>query len=51
MTDERKFQQHEQIYYQVITEERIREIIREEIILYNETFMKSYAEEKNVTEN
>ena len=42
--EEETFHQHGQIYYQVISEERIREIIREEIAKYNEIFMSQTAQ-------
>ena len=51
MSDKNTFYEDGKKYYQMISEERIREIIREEIILYNETFMKAYTEEESVTEN
>ena len=46
--EEETFHQHGQIYYQVISEERIREIVREEIVKYNDIFMSQtgMSEEK-----
>jgi|TARA_Y100000992_G_scaffold290148_1_gene245390 hypothetical protein len=34
-------------YYNYISEDRIREIIREEIVQYNEVFMKALTKEKD----
>ena len=45
------FQKDGDTFYNWISDKKIREIIREEIILYNETFMTALTKEKNVTEN
>ena len=46
--EEETFHQHGQVYYQLISEERIREIVREEIVKYNDIFMSQtgMSEEK-----
>ena len=51
MKDEYTFYEDGKKYYQMISEERIREIVREEIVLYNETFMSALTKEESVTEN
>ncbi len=45
------FQKDGDTFYNWISDKKIREIIREEIILYNETFMTALTKEKDVTEN
>ena len=41
------FQYKGEKYYNYISEDRIREIIREEIVQYNEVFMKALTKEKD----
>ena len=41
------FQYKGRKYYNYISEDRIREIIREEIVQYNEVFMKALTKEKD----
>jgi predicted SPOUT superfamily RNA methylase MTH1 len=49
--DNGTFQKDGDTFYNWISEQRIREIIREEIVLYNETFMTAFNEEESVTKN
>ena len=50
-TDDGTFQKDGDTFYNWISEQRIREIVREEIVLYNETFMSALTKEESVTEN
>ena len=49
--DEGTFQMEGKKVYNYISEERIREIVREEIVEYNKVFMSKIAPEPAVTEN
>ena len=49
--DEGTFQMAGKKVYNYICEERIREIVREEIVEYNKVFMSKIAPEPAVTEN
>ena len=49
--DEGTFQMEGKTVYNYISEERIREIVREEIVEYNKVFMSKIAPEPAVTEN
>ena len=49
--DEGTFKMEGKTVYNYISEERIREIVREEIVEYNKVFMSKIAPEPEVTEN
>ena len=49
--DDGTFQKDGDTFYNWISEQRIREIIREEIVLYNETFMEALTDGKEKPTN